>query len=131
MILNAKLLMSYCFFILHSRLPFQPEDTIKNCRYTERLVLNIAKAKVDYEESIIMKRRRNHFQTIYISLVREFKKPAMREVYNQCIKEMIKEEEIEPRKKIVYFEYRSPVSSTLERCNYLSYIVFLRMMKKI
>jgi hypothetical protein len=100
-----------------------------NCLETENLINRIVAAKVVCERSYYWKEeRRSNLKLDYSNLVKKFKQTENFNLYDNCIHKLITKDSISSQKKVINFSYQPPHQSKIEKCTYLDYLDFLKIM---
>ncbi len=122
----AIILVSFQMINLNQYMSGHPS---KNCSVTENLINQIVKAKVAYEKSCYWKEgSQSNLKLDYSNLVKKFRQRKNFNLYDDCIHKLITQDSISPQKKVINFSYQPPHQSKIEKCTYLSYLDFLKIM---
>ena len=101
----------------------------QNCDSLEVLIIKVVKLKLAYEKSNYFKDKGQvDLKKKYSNLVREFKQEEKKESYCTCLRQLIINDSLSPNKKIVEFTYQPKYDSKINKCTYVSYSDFLKIM---
>ncbi|MHA4808471.1 hypothetical protein ACX0G9_10195 [Flavitalea flava] len=121
------LISFYCFF--GTGKVRKGQNALENCSETETLINKIAVAKVNYEESVYRKeKKQGYYREYYSTLVKEFKRKRKRNARESCLRQLISRDSISRRANSVNFTFKPLTSSIMEKCDDLSYSSFLKIM---